>query len=59
MPVPVSAFNHEDPAERLTLLEAHRRGYLRAFFADHHDEAEYHWAQIELIERGLTGRPEP
>lgn len=59
MPAPVPAFDHEDPAERLTLLEAHRRGYLRAMWADRPDEAEHHWAQIELIERGLTERPAP
>lgn len=58
MPAPVSAFNSDDEAEHLTPLEAHHRGYLRAFFADRHDEAEYHWAQIELIERGHTTRPD-
>lgn len=55
MTAPVSsAFDSEDRGEHLTELEAHRRGYLRAIWADHHDEAEYHWRQIELIERGLA-----
>lgn len=57
MTVP-SAFDSDD-GDELTALEAHRRGYLRAMWADRHDEAEWQWAQIELIERGLTQRPEP
>jgi hypothetical protein len=55
--VPLSAFSEPDP-DGLTPLELHRRGYLRAMWADRPDEAQFHWAQIELIERGLTERPD-
>lgn len=41
----------KDEADRARQLELHRRAYLDAYMADRPDEAAYHLAEIERLER--------